>query len=159
MVTLFIAAAILASPEQKQTALPRPMPKLELKDSKGQKWTNDKLKKEGKLVLIEFWATWCASCKEMEPMIKELYAEHKSEKFDMLSISIDETPADVAKHLKAKPFPNPVLLDAEGKGWKEWKVENVPAFFLVKDNQIVWQAQGKQERGTLEAALKSHAVK
>lgn len=159
MMTMLIAASILAAPVQKVPAVPRPMPKFDLKDTKGQRWTNEKIKKTDKLVLVEFWATWCSSCKEMEPMIKELYGDFREQKFEMLSVSIDETPADVAKHLKTKPFPNPVLIDPAGKGWKEWKVENVPAFFLVKDNEIVWQAVGKQERETLEKAIKTHLAK
>jgi len=135
-----------------QTA-PREMPALDLKDTKGKRWTNDVLRKEGKVTLVEFWATWCTSCKQMEPMLKELYGKFKGDKFEMLSITIDETPADVIKHLKAKPFPNPVLLDTAGKAWKEWKVQNVPAFFLIKDGKIVWEAKGLQTRETLDKEI------
>lgn len=147
----------LAQP-QTEPPVPRAMPKLDLKDTKGTRWTNELMKNDGKVYLIEFWATWCTSCKAMEPMIKDVYAKAKSEKFEMLSITIDETPADVVKHLRAKPFPNPVLLDPVGKAWKEWKVESVPAFFMIKDNQIVWQAKGLQKRETLEQKIAEFAA-
>ncbi len=148
-----IAAALLAP----QATLPA-MPALDLKDTKGKRWTNEVLKKESKVYFIEFWATWCTSCREMEPMIKDVYSKFKGDRFEMLSISIDETPSDVIKHLREKPFPNPVLLDTAGKAWKEWKVENVPAFFLVKDGRVVWQAKGIQKRETFELAI-SDALK
>ena len=146
--TVMIAAALMVP-----QATPPSLPALDIKDTKGKRWTNDVLKKEGKVYFIEFWATWCTSCKQMEPMIKEVYSKFKGDRFEMLSISIDETPADVIKHLKEKPFPNPVLLDTAGKTWKAWKVENVPAFFLVKDGRILWQAKGIQKRETLEQVI------
>lgn len=133
--------------------LPRAMPALSLSDESGKKWNADAMK--GKLLLVDFWATWCGPCKEMFPVLDKLHGAYASKGFDILSVSIDEKRPDLDKFLKSHKFPNPVLHDTT-QTWAKWGVRTIPAAFLVKDGQIVAQWTGKAKKESLETAIKKH---
>lgn len=148
---------IAQNPPKDKMPLPRPAPELGLKDTQGKQWTIAKLEKD-KVYMVEFWATWCGTCKEMAPMIEELVKEERGEHFEMLSVSIDTDPRVLAPHLKAHPINNPVLIDRSLEAAERWKAEEVPAFFLVKNGQIVGEWVGKVKKEDLQEAIRrSHA--
>src|SRR5687768_263175 len=89
--------------------LPREMPDFSISDTSGKTWNAEAMK--GKLVLIDYWATWCPPCKEMFPVLDKLHAKYKQRGFELLSVSVDQKKADLDKYLKSKKFPNPVLHD------------------------------------------------
>lgn len=130
--------------------LPRPMPALELTDLSGKVWNADVMK--GKVVFIDYWATWCVPCKAMFPILDKLYARYKDRGFELLSVSVDQKKPDLDKYLKGHSFPNPVLHDTSGV-FAKWGVRTIPAAFLVKDGQIVAQWSGKQSEKTLDEAI------
>ncbi|MGI8923335.1 MAG: redoxin domain-containing protein [Fimbriimonadales bacterium] len=130
--------------------LPRPMPAFELKDTSGKTWDADAM--TGKLVLIDYWATWCGPCKAMMPMLDKFHAKYKAQGFEILSVSIDEKRPALVKFLKGHKFPNPVLHD-DDKTWQKWGVKNIPATFLVKDGKIVAQWVGKPTEKDLASAI------
>ena len=133
--------------------LPRPAPSIDLADTTGKVWNAEAMK--GKLVLIDFWASWCQPCIAMMPAIDKLHAKYKDRGFEVLSISIDEKKPDFEKFLKKHTFPNPVLLDTT-KTWNRWGVTAIPATFLVKDGEIVAQWRGKQTEKTFAEAIEKH---
>ena len=69
----------------------------------------------GKVVLIDFWATWCVPCTAEIPHLETLYQQHKNEGFVVLGISMDgpETIANVASFVRSNNMSFPVLLDEE----------------------------------------------
>ena len=69
----------------------------------------------GKIVLIDFWATWCVPCTAEIPHLETLYQQHKDEGFVVLGISMDgpETIANVASFVRSNNMSFPVLLDEE----------------------------------------------
>lgn len=136
--------------------LPRPMPPFDLADELGGNWNAGAM--TGKLVLIDFWATWCGPCKEMFPTLEKLHAAYAPRGFEILSVSIDEKRPDLDKFLKSKKFPNPVLHDTK-QTWAAWGVRSIPAVFLVKDGQVIAQWKGKAKRESLEAAIKGNLPK
>ncbi len=71
----------------------------------------------GKVVVINFWATWCKPCKQELPFLNQYYKDLKDEGLVVLSISTDDsrTRAAVRKTVKQKKLVMPVLLDPEGK--------------------------------------------
>src|SRR5687768_9894402 len=83
--------------------LPRDMRAFEIKDMAGKTWDAEAMK--GKLVLIDFWATWCGPCKEMFPALDKLHAKYKDRGFELLSVSVDQKKADLDKFLKSHKFP------------------------------------------------------
>lgn len=135
--------------------LPRPAPKFELADTTGTMWNAESMK--GKVVLLDFWATWCVPCKEMKPVIERLHKK-AGENLTVLSVSIDEKKADFDKFLTKTKFTNPVLFD-HAQTWGAWRVRVVPTFFLVKDGKIVEQWSGKRSEKAIQELLDKHLEK
>lgn len=133
--------------------LPRPMTTLNLADITGKMWDEKALK--DKVILVDFWATWCGPCKEMKPLVDKTRAKFVSKNFEVLSISIDEERETLDKYLVKNKFSNPVLHDNK-QLWAEWKVRSIPAFFVVKNGQIVDQWVGKRSEKDLVSTIEKH---
>lgn len=133
--------------------LPRTMQTLNLADISGKMWDEKALKE--KVILVDFWATWCAPCKEMKPLVEKARAKFVNKKFEVLSISIDEERSVLDKYLTKNKFTNPVLHD-DKQVWATWNVRSIPAFFIVKNGQIVDQWVGKRSEKELLAKVEAH---
>ncbi len=131
--------------------LPRAMSKIELKDESGALWNRESFK--GKVILVDFMASWCKPCHEIKPRLDKLRAELSSKGFEVLSISIDEKRSDLDKFLAKTKFANPIAHDTK-QVWADWNVKNIPAMFLVKDGQVIQQWIGKPKKDELENAVK-----
>lgn len=148
------AAAFKADPELFiPPVLPRTKPNFGLADSTGKVWDAEAMK--GKLVMLDYWATWCKPCKEMFPTFDKLYAKYSAKGFVLLSVSVDEKRSDFDKYLKGHTFPNPVLRDANGV-FANWGVRAIPATFLVKGGNVIAQWTGKQTEKTLSTAIEAN---
>lgn len=133
--------------------IPRPAPEFNLDDLSGKKWDAQALSE--KLVLIDFWATWCGPCIQMAPMLEKSRKQFSSKGFELLSVSIDEKRADLDKYLAKKKPLNPQFHDASGL-FAAWGVRAIPATFLVKNGQIVAQWTGKMPESDLVKAIEAH---
>ena len=89
---------------------------------------------KGKVVLLDFWASWCAPCKKSFPVMKELHEKFGSRGFLVLAISVDEQQAALQNFLKKDPPPFIVLRDAKGRLAEAAGVEKMPTSFLIGAN-------------------------
>jgi len=126
--------------------LPRPAPAFvaETLDGKDISLENSK----GKVVLIDFWATWCKPCEKSMPALQKLHDEFAAKDFAVIGISIDEgkdSKTKVKKFIDKRKISYPILLDTKAEpAWATFKVKAVPAMFLIdRQGNIVQQWRGE----------------
>ncbi len=85
----------------------------------------------GKVVLVNFWATWCEPCREEMPSIERLRQSLAGTPFEVLAVNIGEPRGRIERFLEKMPLGFPVLLDRDSSAAKAWKARVVPATFLV----------------------------
>lgn len=137
--------------------LPRPAPSLALTTLGGDSLDWDAL--EDKVVLVDFWATWCKPCHKAMPELQALHDEYADRGFAVVGVSIDEADdrRKVEKFLAEKKIRYPIAIDSsEDPAWARYRVKAVPAAFLVDARgQIVAQWLGlPADAGEVEAAVK-----
>ncbi len=85
----------------------------------------------GKIVFINFWATWCPPCREEMPALERLYERTKHTGVEMLAISVDADPASITPFLGEQPFTFTVGLDPKMSVANTYGVRGLPASFIV----------------------------
>lgn len=113
-----------------------PAPDFRLKDLAGGEVALSSLK--GKVVLVNFWATWCPPCREEIPSMVRLNKAMQGQAFQMLAISVnDGGKKEVESFLKGSGTVLPVLLDAEQKVAKRYGTTGVPETFVVNKQGVI----------------------
>jgi peroxiredoxin len=114
-------------------------PEISLPDTKGNTTSLSSLK--GKVVLVDFWASWCRPCRASIPAVIKLYNQYKTKGFEVFGVSIDEKKKD---WLKAITQDNITYMQVNDKaGWyakvtEAYGVNEIPATFLLdKKGEIV----------------------
>ena len=109
----------------------------------------------GKLVLVDFWATWCAPCVSAMPELQRLHRRHAAKGFSVVGISIDEERDKARKFTARKKLAYPVFLDATATpAWSTFHVRSIPAVFLIdSQGRIVQQWLGKVDMKEVEQAV------
>ncbi len=88
---------------------------------------------QGKTVLINFWATWCAPCVAEMPAMENLYNKLKQDNFEIVAISVDSKSArsNLEKFVKDKNISFTILHDPSGEVGQKFGVEGIPESFFV----------------------------
>ena len=102
-----------------------------LQDIQGNSWTRSSLK--GKVVLVNFWATWCPPCRKEMPDLETLYQKYKDKGFVILAIS-DEDIKKVEPFITQHKYSYPVLLDPGRKINTLYQVDGIPKTFIYDRN-------------------------
>jgi len=106
----------------------------------------------GQVRLIDFWATWCAPCREEIPMFKELYETYGPQGFTILAIS-DESADAVRKFVDSHDIPYPNLVDP-GEVSEEYGVLALPSAYLIdRQGKVIETFVGPKPREVLEAKI------
>jgi peroxiredoxin len=109
-----------------------------LTDLNGKEWTLKRL--QGKVVVVNFWATWCPPCRKEMPDLDALYQRFENEGLVILAIS-DESVDKVRPFIAEKNISYPILLDPERKVHELFQVEGIPkSFFYNRDGKLVAQS-------------------
>jgi thiol-disulfide isomerase/thioredoxin len=127
-------------------------PGFEEKDVEGKPLSIDNYK--GKVVLIDFWATWCGPCVAELPNVLKTYEKHHAKGFEIIGISLDQDEAKLSAFTKQKKMTWQQFFDGQGWGNKlavKYGINSIPATFLLDgEGKII----GKDVRGeALEAAV------
>lgn len=108
---------------------------------------------QGKVVLINFWSTWCAPCRWEMPVLDTLYRHHESRDFVVLGISIDRSEDVVRTFVEETGVTFPIALDPEQTIADTFRVMGLPGTFIVgRDGYIKAYGYGPREWDKPEAA-------
>ena len=107
----------------------------------------------GKIVMINFWATWCAPCKAEIPGLLEIYREKKNH-FEILGIAEESEPKDIHAFVKELGISYPILLDGNGKIGEQYRLYAYPSSYLfAPDGSLVRQYPGYLDESVLRKDL------
>ncbi|MEQ1831822.1 MAG: redoxin domain-containing protein [Candidatus Eisenbacteria bacterium] len=100
---------------------------------------------KGRVVLLDFWATWCAPCRKSMLELQSLHAQYAARGLTVLGVSIDEkADAKVRKLVKERGYTYPIAIDRrENPVWQAYRVKTIPAAYLIdRDGRVVAQWTG-----------------
>jgi thiol-disulfide isomerase/thioredoxin len=121
---------------------------------------------KGKVLVIDFWATWCGPCMQEVPHMKEVYAKYKPRGVEFIGISLDKpdmTAAKLAAFVKSNEMS--WVHTYSGQGWddptvRQYGIRGIPSVWVIgKDGRTVTDNGRANLEATLEQALKGGAVK
>jgi len=122
-----------------------------LSDLQGKSWHLRELK--GKVVLVNFWATWCPPCRKEMPDLQTLYDKYKDQGLVVLAIS-DEDTAKVSPFIAERQISYPVLLDPGRKVNEAFIVEGIPKSFVYdREGNLVAQSIDMRTRSQFQQML------
>lgn len=119
---------------------------------------------QGKVTMVDFWATWCAPCRASMPRVQTVWREYQPKGVELFSVDTDDPSADreaqVSEFLMQNRLTFPVVLD-DGSAEKAFSIVSLPTMMLLdKQGKIVWSHVGALNAGRerdLRAAL-DHAL-
>ena len=120
-------------------------PNFYLEDLKGKRWELKNLK--GKIIFLNFWATWCGPCKEEMPSMETLWQWYKGKDFLLLGISVDYGGVKPVKEFIEKHrYTFPVLLDPKCLALNLYEVKGIPTTFIIdKKGRMIGKAIGPRD--------------
>jgi len=110
-------------------------PDFTLKDMQGRALSLSSLK--GKVVLINFWATWCPPCKAEMPSMNKIYQDLRAQGFEVVAVSTDNSLSTVKDFLAGNRLDFPVLFDEDKTVTRQYHVFSMPTTFLIDRNGMI----------------------
>jgi peroxiredoxin len=126
-----------------------PAPDFTLKSLDG---PNLRLKEQrGKVVLVNFWATWCAPCREEMPQLNKLFDKYRASGFTLLGVNVDEDGRNAAGIASQLGLKFPVLLDSDKAVSKAYALSAMPSTVLIdRDGRMRFMHAGYRPGYELE---------
>jgi thiol-disulfide isomerase/thioredoxin len=121
--------------------------------------TVDLSKMRGKVVLVDFWATWCPPCRGEVPNVVAAYKKYHDQGFEIVGVSLDQDKDALLAFTKDNGMVWPQFFD--GQGWdnaisKSFGIDSIPAMWLVgKDGKVITTNAREDLAGQVESALKA----
>jgi cytochrome c biogenesis protein CcmG, thiol:disulfide interchange protein DsbE len=86
---------------------------------------------KGKVVYLDFWASWCGPCKKTFPWLNELQKKYAKDGFEVVGVNVDAKRADADSFLVTTPAEFTVLLDPEGKVANTYELQGMPSSYII----------------------------
>lgn len=122
----------------------------------------DLLALKGRVVLVDFWASWCTPCRHSFPWLNDMQARYGARGLQVLAVNVDRQRADADKFLAAVPARFTVAFDAQGDTPKRFNVKAMPSSVLVGADGLVLQQHAgfrDDDKAGLEAAIVAALVR
>ena len=128
-------------------------PDIELKNAAGEPIRLSDLR--GRVVLLNFWATWCVPCRTEIPELNEMHRELAGQGFTVIGASWNDSLSDIQGFQQEIKVDYPILLDSESVGDKFGGIQSFPTTFIIdREGRIRYKIFGQRQRATFEAAVK-----
>jgi len=146
-----------AGPGEANALLGKPAPEFQLKDLKGQEVKLSDLK--GKVVMLDFWATWCGPCRASMPHLDAIYKEFQDQGLVAYAVNLREKETVIKPFVDKTSLLMPVLLDTDGKVAKKFGVSGIPQTVVIdKEGNVkkitVGSGTHEQIKAAIEEAIK-----
>jgi len=107
---------------------------------------------QGKVVFLNFWATWCPPCRVEMPAIEKLWQKFKQEDFVILAVDLRERKEKINSFVKTNGYTFPVLLDSMGAVANTYGIRAIPTTYLLDpEGRIVGRALGARDWASADA--------
>ena len=137
-----------------------PAPDFALKNLKGETVKLSDYK--GKVVMINFWASWCTPCRQEMPLLETMSKDLSKAGFVLLGVNLDEDSDDAKDFLSSTPVSFPILLDPTGGVAEKYKNEAMPSsYFVDREGNLAHLHKGyrKGEEADYEKVIKKLLAK
>jgi thiol-disulfide isomerase/thioredoxin len=152
-----VAGSIAAMPQGPEKMEGKKMPAFTMKDTNGKTITDKSLK--GKVVLVDFWATWCPPCVAASPTMNKLHAKYAKQGLVILGANVSDRPGAAVKYKNEHKYAYTFTTGGE-KLANSLGVRGIPAFFFVDRKGVIQDVQTgfgpeleKQFEGTVKRLL------
>lgn len=115
---------------------------------------------KGKVVLVDFWATWCGPCRGEIPGVKAIYDKYHKKGFEVVAVSLDEDKSALEKYIADNKLPWTQIFfeDAKDQGWKnplakKYGIDGIPAMFLIDRSGRVAHTSVRGEKAIEKAVI------
>jgi len=110
---------------------------------------------KGKVVYVDFWASWCGPCKASFPWMNEMQAKYGAQGFQVVGISVDAKREDADKFLAGTPAKFTIAYDPKGETPGKYGVPNMPTSYLIgADGKVLFVHKGFEESAKPELESK-----
>jgi thiol-disulfide isomerase/thioredoxin len=123
----------------------------------GQNKIIDLSKYKGKVVYLDFWASWCGPCKRSFPWMNKLQEQYGVDGLEIVAVSLDASREDAEEFLARIPASFSVAFDEKGKSAESYKVKAMPSSFLIdRQGRLVHKSLGfrAEEKKIIERKIK-----
>lgn len=148
LLALLLAAALFA-PAARAVGVGDAAPQFRGRDLAG-KGTRALADYRGKVIYLDFWASWCPPCLVSLPELDALRKEFPSADFQVLAVNVDKEPAKALHFLEKRPVGYPSLSDPEGRLPAQFGIETMPTSFLIDRKGVVRYVQEGFRKGDIE---------
>lgn len=113
---------------------------------------------KGRVVYLDFWATWCPPCRKSFPWMDEMHARYKDEGLTIIAVSVDKKRELIEEFIEQRQPAFTVAHDPSGKVAKAYRLRGMPSSYLIDRNGLLVKTHlgfRDKDKATLEAAIQA----
>lgn len=112
---------------------------------------------KGKVVYVDFWASWCGPCRKSFPWLNEMQQKYGKQGFTVIGINVDQKREDADKFLAQVPAQFTIAFDAQGNTPKAYQIKGMPSSLIIDQNgnvQSMHAGYTEEKAAELEATIR-----